>query len=855
CSRLFRYIEKNHSWQKKLMVAICAERGMGKTSFLSNLYELLSLSPNDIVTIAPAQSKTKRPFASIRNLIAQRLYIIGTDPDGVKSQLSGALHSMIGSRATADRTFDKLWELWQVSKQSKQTEGINIEKYVEAIQALFASDLKHNRVAFLFDDVLQFDPESLDLLARVYQELMDGPITVIVTYSPDEKLPEQIELCHPEKHVLQSLSDDDLTWFTRKILEQMSQSREKLIIPPDLCRSVAQYACGSPKRALDMMLEKFSPDQMMQWPEHLESIHQDESHAQLREVLKRRLMNLPSRERALLGIASILKAPFTPHTMEAVAFDASMPDTSDCSEVLRHLQRLGFLAISSEPILANSTTYTFKHEFERAILESFVNQDVRTRVYGNAAQWYALNNPDGRFNETIGDLWHAQKKDLEASHYYERVAYSSLSRSQFVRARAVFKKFLDTLPSDNVARRIQVALDASNVTLRLGSADESIRLSRSAWRHALKLSAFSMAAAAALQIADVLLLMGVDRHVLQYVRQAREMLNISMIPAFMFKSYITEARVYLQRLKFKRVRTLCNRAAQFAQQHELPAATTITLRQTEADLTALCGNPDQAIQAYQTIIAEADLTHNNSVKAETYRSLGNLYFRLGEKSLALDSWNKSLGLVQEMNDVFMHAGLLCDISEGAIALQAFRTARATSEQSLSLSQKLGQKLYIARCLANNAEIHFKQGQIIKAERALRKALAIAQKIRNRQLILRILTITANCCGSINKAAIDADKHDKKSGKLYFSPAKAEKLFTRISSFYESCGMELDLALIQPCLANYYIATKQNIQALNAYRKALSIYEKCGVQKNCFIIENNIRALIRDTNLIPGHSDV
>jgi len=944
CKRLYWQIEKRQAAQRKDIIVIRAPEGAGKTSFLAGLYAQLMHSTNDIVTIAPAQSKTKRPFSAIRNILEQRFYIIGNDVSSTINQLKQAVQSVLSSELDAEETSEKLRSLWQRSQMSRSeyrnSEIINMKPslklevtalmdlngniihqpsaskkqpsgaekritsmesmihdamaqehelaevgengptydveqevfpYIAPIREIFQADLKKNRIVILFDDIEQYDEESLTLLARVYDDLEACPFTLILTMNETSKLPKALNEVETTDHEFRSLSDEDLTGFTRRILEQLSKQREKLIIPTELCKVVAQHACGSPKRAMDLMMKHFTPDQMLSWNENLETLRHEPVPESLLATLKHRLLMLSERERTVLCVASILNGePFTADTIDAVINDKTAENTGIQSKpYLENLNKTGFLSTTKIPLLQNTVTYIFKHEYERQAITSFVSRDIRRRVYAKAAQWYTLNNPDNRFNETIGDLWFALSEQsraeggkapatdqplevnaqeefsdtiklqanisaLEAAHYYERVAYSALSKAQYMRARKLFKKLLKALPSDNVARCIQAVLDASLVYMRLGNIEDAMRLAHSAWRHAERFSAYSMAAAAASRVAEILIMMGTPRHVKHYISVARCMLNRCMIPQLMLKTYLLELKLMLLQNRFDRAKKLAVRARAFVEAHDIQTLESLELRRYEGDIAAYSGNPRVALDIYQEVIEQAKQKHAMHLYAETHHAMGTLQFRLEENDLAFRSWNKALGLAQEMNDLSLHASLLCDIAEGAISIHAIRTARSANEQCLTLAQHLRQKELIGRCLVNNASLQFEHGQYAKAERTLRKVHKISRRLGIMNLTLKSLVLMARC-----RATSAYEQYD---------PKRAGILYSRVNYLYEKRGMKLELATMQPQYASYFIETKQNIQAKNAYKRAHDIFESFNMTKAARSVEEEIERILRESDV-------
>ena len=892
CHRLYWMIEDCLKRKQKKLMSITAEHGMGKTMFLAQLYSLLSRSRNDIVTLTPAYSTTGRPFAAIRNILEQRFYITAVSPDDVQVQLSWPVFSMIPNRDKAERLLKRLENIWEKSKSAREFEyedsacdwskdsskedkmgqssnpvafdknsrtlETEIAPYMSAIRMLFKADLLRNSMVLLLDDISRYDIESLALLASVFETLPDCPLTIVMTMRSEEEMPKVFSHCPCEKYEMSSLSDSDLVCYSRRILEKMSQSREKLIIPAELCQVVAQHSCGSPMRARNYMTKLFHPDMMLQWNVNLETLKKEPVDERIRQKLKERLRLLPPRESAILGIVSVLNAPFTVHTLDAIMPGAT-PGAQHNGKYIRRLYERGFLSMSKEPLLNNAVTYIFKHEFERLGISSLIARDVCMKVYASAAQWYALNNLSGNFNETIGDLWRmqaelmlqrdsvnevispermlkAQSHYMEASHYYERVAYSYMARAQYVQARRMFKKLLKALPVENISRRIQAALDASRVSMRLGNIDEAIRLAKSAGRHAKNLSAFSMVAAASIQIAEILLVMENTRHIRKYIAQAREMLNLGMIPSLMLKTYIVEIRDDLLHTKLDRAQKVLERAEKFVEKYDLRTVETLELRRCRADIVAVVGKPFDAVRLYEGIISDAERVRANAIYADTWRVLGTLQFKLEENDQAFRSWNIALGLAQETNDVCLHANLLCDIAEGAIMIRALKTARSVCEQSLSLARQIRHSALIGRCLLNQATMLVIQKDYERADRLLRRVRHIGQKMRMPGLIFSTLTVTGQC--------LSAPQYS------HYDIPKADDIFKRVIAFYERRGLKLDLVCRLPLFAKHYLATQQNIQALNAYRQALDVYHSYAMTKSCRFVETQMRQIFGADVLDP-----
>ncbi|MBQ9818235.1 MAG: hypothetical protein IJM59_12335 [Proteobacteria bacterium] len=690
----------------------------------------------------------------------------------------------------------------------------------EPLLRLFEADLKHNPLVIVLDNVECFDEASMASLAHLFQSLSsDVRLTVLMTSSERDQIPPELQTCGIDYLDLQSLSDSDLARLTRHILEKLSADREKRIVPKELCTLIAQRAYGSPKRAIDLTLRHFSPDRMIHWNEAIENLRHEVLPRKVGIDLVRRFKECSATERVILQLASHLNAPFTVSTIECILStwpDFDLPFDFACSEILRKLRNDGFLERAEESFGTNTPTYVFKHECERQMIFSTAGEGMRQHVYSSAAQWYSLNNPTGGYDELIGDLWRNYSFMHEACRYYERAAYRALNRSHLSTAWSLFRKLLKSLPEGNVSAKIQLSLEGAHVAFRIGQVDDAFRLCRRACHQATLISAYTQAARAYVQMASMLVEMGSIRHISRYTARASSLLNHEGDQLTRCFLYVVYARRSLFMSRFAEAHEWMVRARQCVGNNSLTARERLYLEWTEAEIDAESGSPLKAIERLNGVIHDAEVCGDNSIKAKAYRSLGHVYEATDNLAGALEAWNISLGIVQEMNDVIMHANLLADIADGALALEARRTARAATEQCLGLAQQTHQKALIARCLANTAFLQYVGEQYERAVRTVRKAHKSAITLKNVYLWSRTLSILAFCNADTNSPS--------------FNPVRANQIYRRLMVIYDRHEMLLPKARLLSWYAQFLVQTNQRMAALNAWRMMRTIYQQLGIEK-------------------------
>lgn len=706
-----------------------------------------------------------------------------------------------------------------------------------ALSCFLGHDLRRNAIVIVMDNVGRYDSESIELLLKVFDDVGAARLTLLLTTDCPESLP----VCVKERGdvqytALKLLSDSDLMVLTRHAMKATSEHHDELVVPEEICRQIALHAYGSPKAAIEMVLKYFTPEYVIRYHETLELIRRQPLPRETGNAIVERYRACSQFEKFVLQAAAVLNAPFTVSTLESILSGiraGDMAKVPDCTGVVRRLLDLGFFERfgSGAQGAGGALKFVFTRDCERIVIAASLGEKFRGAVCRHAAQWYELNNRDGAFDEAIGDFWRSSFAAEEACRFYEHAAYRAYNKALYVKSWPLFNKLTQSLPEGNMARKLVISLDSAEIAFRVGRIDEAFRLCRWTCYHARRMFAYGEAARANLQIASMLVELGSVRHVMRYVKRTRILLaresngEVEM-----------QLNGVLARLAFHRA----DYAGAWRYMEKVGALLKTTAHKVQDDLMAefqlaqidaQTDRPLSAVEAFGRILECAQKAGAKRICALTYRALGNTYQAMDNLAQALDSWNHALGLAQQMNDVILHAALLADIAEGAIALNACRTARAAIEQCLALAQQTRQRALIVRCLTSTARIQYLSGDPHKAMRTLKKAHRTACALQSVRLwtgaLERILEIYA----------------DPKSE--HYRPFVAEQLYTRLADVFERRHLPLQRARILSCHAQFLAMGGQKLPAQNACRAARSIYRDLGLEKLCEKIQKQLEQISRD----------
>lgn len=688
-----------------------------------------------------------------------------------------------------------------------------------ALRRLVEADARKNAIAIVIDDAEKYDRCSLEILCRLFESIGDAPLTMLWTVSDASQLPESIRSKPYIEHFrLEAMSDTDLTLLTKHVFRRLGESREKMLIPQEICRHIAQRAYGNPKRAIETILEHFKPDQIIQWNAALEKIRRQPLPDDVAQSIASRFRSRDASEQLLLQVASHLTVPFTRATLQSIVagLDSGCAiDAEQCAQAFGRLRKAGFFERSEESLTESTPCFVFCHDCERLAIAGGTPAGLRGGIYYHAAQWYTLNNARGAYDEAIGDMHRCRKSPDAACRYYERAARRAYDQSYYTKAWPLFGKLLKCLPGEDLARQSSVSLDSAKIAFRIGLIDEAFRLCRQTCFNATKMSAYVQAARATLQIAAMLVEIGSTRHVMRYIKRTRALLNIAGDAEVSLMLEIVLADYALVISDSGRARLQLAKIEKMSNKIEKNSWIWNKISLVRGCVEYRFGNPLRAIVLLEKLIASVGGAESRQICAQAYHILGLAYDRAQNLSSALEAWNRALGMAQEMNDVVLHAAVLADIADGALALEAMRTARAALEQCLGAAQQTRQRALIARCLANTAYLQYADGQRDRAMRTLRKAHKSACS-------LRIMSIWTRTLGLMAKFYADPEAGIDRA-------QEAKVLYGRLTEIYSRYGQPLETARIASDYAHFLASAHQYMAGLSFCRKLRQMFQEFGIE--------------------------
>ncbi len=274
-----------------------------------------------------------------------------------------------------------------------------------------------------------------------------------------------------------------------------------------------------------------------------------------------------------------------------------------------------------------------------------------------------------------------------------------------------------------------------------------------------------------------------------------------------------------------------------------------------------------------SLTAQAQITLNQTIKTEQLNQQGIQQYLRGQFPEALETFQKLLTLVRELND---KAGERTTLSNIALVYESqgqYPKALETYQQLLTLVQELNDKRGEGTTLNNMAAVYGKQGQYPKALELYLQALAIFKELNDKpgerttlnsmaqvhrqlgqysqaiafyQQLLALVREIDDQAGEgtiLNNLAVVYRELGQYSEALkFFEQALAIKRQLSYSSHAESAASRLEQAQILNNMAVIYLEQTQYPKALELLEQAFAIYKQASNPAGQVTTLSNIAAL-------------
>jgi adenylate cyclase len=223
-------------------------------------------------------------------------------------------------------------------------------------------------------------------------------------------------------------------------------------------------------------------------------------------------------------------------------------------------------------------------------------------------------------------------------------------------------------------------------------------------------------------------------------------------------------------------------------------------------------NPDTAIVLAQALLSYGDQHKYPRAKAKAYRLMGISKTIKSDYPKALEYFQRSLKIYEEIGDKKGIAGIIGNIGIIYKNQGDYPKALEYYQRSLKINEEIGNKQSMAATIGNIGNIYSDQGDNTKALEYYQRSLKVNEEIGDKKGIAGII-------GNIGNIYQDQDENPK-----------ALEYYQRSLKINEEIGNKRGMATAITYIGGIYAEQGDYPKALEYYQRGLKIYEEIGDKK-------------------------
>jgi tetratricopeptide (TPR) repeat protein len=694
----------------------------------------------------------------------------------------------------------------------------------------FEETARRKPMLYVVDDAQAADDASLELLAKLRDELGETTAVFVVAARPELLVRRPDWAAAFGSHVrvdLGGLAPLEMDVFIRCALGANG-------LLPGLAERAALESGGNPSLLLEL-LSAYHEHGILActtadtWEFDLERAEGEGPLLAPEVQAAARVAGLTPAERELLARAAAMGDIFWTGGLVALArlgaepWDPTLvfaPDASieESKRMIGLLAERGYLKKATASYLGDESAWCFADLDERALIEATVDPEVMRRRRCFAAQWIEARAGRARSADQLENtaaLYQKGGDERRASRGFLAAGDEASRAHDYERARSLYARGVGLLGSDETLLRIETLHKLGDVCARLGRSHEALAHFRDMLGAAWSLDLPGKGGAAHARIGRVHRALGDYRRAVQHLDMAHLLFDLGGDRPGVASSLDDIGRVYY--LVGKPEDALrCHKAA-LAIRVELKDERGMALTLAWIGLVeAMMGRLGRAQQTFERALAISQATRDPHGIVFTLLDLGALTREAGHPGLAQQLLGQARGLSSDMGDRLTECHLALQVGDCLLAQGEFAAAEKELRSAREIAQKLGARRLVAESDRALAEVCLARRDFLGARDHANDAVGEAEKMGAAPLVGTALRVLGAALAA--GAPGDSDRGGPR------------EVFDRAVELLTSSGAELELGRACLAYADFEQKTGRTEAAAELRERAQEIRRRAGLQE-------------------------
>ncbi|MCA9673201.1 MAG: tetratricopeptide repeat protein [Myxococcales bacterium] len=627
-----------------------------------------------------------------------------------------------------------------------------------AVRRFFEKDAQNGPLLMVFDRVQNARAETINLIHFLAEGLTQAPVMLVTAARPT------VYRRHPRwgqgdfalhRIDVEGLPPDDAL----ALFQALARAPEL----PEALELVARSRLrGSPRAIYEFvryLLETtvLARDAEGNWrvdETRLRVMDLPRSHE---EILRQRLRNLPSSERAVLEKAAVVGEVFWLDAVVALSRAATVsskdPDgptleeiaasgdriRTQVGEALVSLAQRGLVRATQPSSITGEREYRFAYAPIWDLAYELVDTQTKRYHHRLAAQWLELR-PEGRAErqqEQVGHHLQRAGDGRGAASRYRRAADSARARYFNHKAIRLYKRSLSCMADADLAARIHIWHDLGSVYQLKGDFDGALdafeRMVRLGWVVASR----PKAAVAFNKMGRVWRQKGNLELAREYLERGLEMFTRSGDQRGVATSLDDIGQVYWLQGRYDAALDRSATALEMRRHAGDRRSIAVSLSNI-GNIEKTRGLFDEAESCYREALSLRRDIGDRYGEAATLNNIAALAFERGELDHARDEWEEALGIAETIGALPLQAITLNNLGETAAKQQRPADARQRLRKALAVTREIAQVRTTIDVLRNLGMLELSEGNHERAREYAEECLGLAREAQMQEMVGRAM---------------------------------------------------------------------------------------------------------------------